>query len=409
MTPDEISRIKKIPLFCELDDAVIVAVAEVGTRRDFAAGDVVFRKGDVGDELYVVLSGAVRINSVDDETDLEIAVLREGSYFGEMSVIDGSARSANATVVTPGQMLVVQRADYLKLLVRFEPLLRDLLMRLSRNIRDSNTHRFGLVHEKTTLKEEAELDRLRSLSQMVAGVAHELNTPLGIIQNAASLITDMVPASAIPALAQDADAAEVLRDLAEACVLIQKSATVAARLVQSFKSLSVRQVVDVREEVDIVAVIMEALDLYKLKARSSNLKLVAHSALLTSERTWNGFPGHLTQVILNMVTNADRYAYPEERGGTIEVSIDAAEIRKQPGFEIVVRDFGCGIKASDLPKIWTPFFTTGRSKGGTGLGLAIVHNIVTSALGGTVRAESTEGRGTTFILRLPSMAPEGAH
>ncbi len=269
--------------------------------------------------------------------------------------------------------------------------------------------RLGPVQEKNTLQEEAELDRLRSLAQMVAGVTHEISTPLGIIQNAASLVTETLPSSAVAELARDEAAAEVLGDLAEACRLIQKNAAVAVRLIQSFKNLSVRQIVGGRERVDIVGVILEALDLYRLKARSSNLKLVAHSDLLPSERSWDGFPGDLTQVILNLVTNADRYAYPDEGGGTIEIFVTAAKVKQDPGFEIVVRDFGRGISAAHLPQIYDPFFTTGRDRGGTGLGLAIVHDIVTAALGGSVRVESTEGKGTAFILRLPSIAPEGAH
>ncbi|HEY8075682.1 MAG TPA: ATP-binding protein [Labilithrix sp.] len=410
MTPDQLRDLKKIPLFSALDDALIVAVAEVGTSRDVAAGDVVFRQGDAGRELYVILAGAVRIHRCEHESELEIAVLQPGNYFGEISVIDGSPRSADATVVEAGRLFVVQREDYLTLLERFEPLLEDLLLRLARGIREGNAHRFGLVRETNTIREEAELERLRSLSEMVAGVAHEINTPLGVIQNAASLVSEMLTPAGIGALAKDDDAKETLRDCAEACALVQKNATHASRLVQSFKNLSVRQITDARETVDLLVAVSEALDLYRLKARSSNLELLAHSDLLASERIWDGFPGHLAQIVLNLVTNADRYAYPAERGGVVEVFLTAAELKKGvPGFELVVRDRGVGIPQKHLHEIWNPFFTTGRAKGGTGLGLAIVHNLVTSSLGGTIRVDSTEGKGTTFTLRLPRSVPEGAH
>ena len=131
------------------------------------------------------------------------------------------------------------------------------------------------------------------------------------------------------------------------------------------------------------------------------------SDLLPSERIWDGFPGNLTQIILNLVTNADRYAYPADRGGTIEVFVTAVELRGEAAFEIMVRDRGKGIPEATLPQIWTPFFTTGRATGGTGLGLAIVHNIVTASLRGTIRVESTEGKGTSFFLRMPRTIPEG--
>lgn len=409
MTPDEIREIKRIPLFRDLDDAVIAAVSDVGDSRQVSAGEAVFRRGEPGGELYIILAGAVRIHRREDGLEMELAILRPGNYFGELSAIDGSDRSADATVVEAGRLFVVKRAEFLKLLSRFEPLLENLLMRLAGNLRDSNTHRFGLVREKDSLREEAELDRLRSLSQMVAGVAHEINTPIGIVQNAASLVTEMITPGTIPTLAKDADAEETLRDVTEACALIQKNIAVASKLVQSFKSLSVRQLADVRERVDLLAVIQEALDLYGLKARTSNLRLVAHSDLLPSERTWEGFPGNLTQVVLNLVTNADRYAYPEDRSGTIEIYVTAVELRSGvPGFEVTVRDFGNGISPKNLPQIFNPFFTTARGSGGTGLGLAIVHNIVTSSLGGSIRVESTEGKGTSFFVRLPRTTPEGA-
>jgi signal transduction histidine kinase len=123
-----------------------------------------------------------------------------------------------------------------------------------------------------------------------------------------------------------------------------------------------------------------------------------------------GVPANLTQVVLNLVTNADRYAYPKGRGGKIEVTVSAVEVKRGvPGFEVVVRDFGEGIAKENLPQIFDPFFTTARGAGGTGLGLAIVKNIVTASLGGTVRVESAPGTGTSFFIRVPRAAPAGGH
>jgi CRP-like cAMP-binding protein len=116
MTPEEIAHIKRIPLFREIDDAVIRGVAEVGVSRDLALGEAIFRSGDPGTELYIILAGAVRIHTMEDGHELELAVLREGNYFGEMSVIDGSPRSADATVAEAGTLFVVKSTEYLALL-----------------------------------------------------------------------------------------------------------------------------------------------------------------------------------------------------------------------------------------------------------------------------------------------------
>src|SRR5262249_52453549 len=91
-------------------------------------------------------------------------------------------------------------------------------------------------------------------------------------------------------------------------------------------------------------------------------------------------------------------------GGSVEVSLADGD----GGFQIVVRDFGRGIAAEDLPRVFDPFYTTGRARGGTGLGLAIVRGLVRDGLGGTVDIESRVGEGTSVTIRLPSVAPQKA-
>ena len=400
--------LKRVPMFRGLGDAQIEALSAIARRRTAAAGDVLFRQGEPGDALYIVLSGVVRLYKFENEQEFELGFEREGEFFGEMSLIDGAPRSAAAAATEPTELLLVGRAEYIDLLQKSPELLSDVLLRLTRNLRTSNAHRFGLVQEKEQMRAESELERLRSLSQMVAGVAHEINTPLGIIQNAASLVTEMLSRSAIDGLAKDDEAKETLGDVADACQLIQGNIAVASKLVTKFKSLSVRQVSDAREEVDLLTVVQETLELYRFKARSAKLEIEIACDVGPADRVWNGFPGHLSQVLLNLLTNVDRYAYPDGVGGKVHVAVTATEAGPKRRFEVSVQDFGRGIPKEDLGKIWGPFFTTGRGKEGTGLGLAIVHNIVTSGLAGSVRVQSALGEGTTFFVAFPQTVPEGA-
>ncbi|MCW5868614.1 MAG: HAMP domain-containing histidine kinase [Candidatus Eremiobacteraeota bacterium] len=110
-----------------------------------------------------------------------------------------------------------------------------------------------------------------------------------------------------------------------------------------------------------------------------------------------GYPGSLSQVLLNLLSNAQRYAYPEQ-SGEVKIGLSA----DQSSYCVTVRDFG----PRNLRRAFEPFFTTGRGKGGSGLGLSIVHTIVTAHLKGTISLDSRPGEGTTVSLSLPREVPE---
>jgi signal transduction histidine kinase len=137
------------------------------------------------------------------------------------------------------------------------------------------------------------------------------------------------------------------------------------------------------------------LNLFSITARQAKLKIELINQLGAQDDNWLGYRGYLSQVLLNLLTNIERYAYPDGTGGLIEITVaddDAAD--RSPHFILSIRDFGVGISPENLPRLFEPFFTTGRIKGGTGLGLTIVHNIVTSALKGTIAVTSNLGQGT---------------
>jgi anti-sigma regulatory factor (Ser/Thr protein kinase) len=119
-------------------------------------------------------------------------------------------------------------------------------------------------------------------------------------------------------------------------------------------------------------------------------------------RAWVGYRVCLSQVVLNLLTNIQRYAYPEGAGGDVEIIVAADGPQLSPYFVVSVRDFGRSIQAADLSRVFEPFFTTGRQKGGTGLGLAIVRNLVADGLQGSVELTSRPDEGTVVTLRLPA-------
>jgi signal transduction histidine kinase len=225
---------------------------------------------------------------------------------------------------------------------------------------------------------------------MVAGVAHEINTPLGIVRTAASVLRNRIASGAV-------------EDVVEATDLIERNIERAHHLIEEFKLLSVSQLSDVRESLDMVGVVSEVVELFAISARQSGLRVVVREQV-RGERTWTGYRGRLSQVLLNLLTNVERYAYPDGVGGDVEVVVADAD----SGFVLTVRDFGRGIAPEHLARVFDPFFTTGRGRGGTGLGLAIVRNLVRDGLGGTVEMTSAVGEGTRVMLQLPRAAPSAA-
>jgi signal transduction histidine kinase len=103
-----------------------------------------------------------------------------------------------------------------------------------------------------------------------------------------------------------------------------------------------------------------------------------------------------------LLTNVERYAYPNEVGGVVEIEIG---MNKADQYQLSVRDQGRGISQENIKKIFEPYFTTGQALGGTGLGLSIVHNLVTNRLKGQIKVKSRAGKGTTFILTFPRTIP----
>src|SRR5262249_46324640 len=104
---------------------------------------------------------------------------------------------------------------------------------------------------------------------------------------------------------------------------------------------------------------------------------------------WVGYRGYLSQILLNLLTNVERYAYPAGQGGKVAVALG---LEGAEHFALEVRDFGRGIPAANQERVFEPFFTTGRGAGGTGLGLTIVYNLVTTALKGRITLNSVEGQ-----------------
>jgi len=254
---------------------------------------------------------------------------------------------------------------------------------------------------KETQAQLAAQEKLASLGSLVAGVAHELNTPIGNSLLMASTLqerTSAVAARFAQATLKRSDLEDYMAASKEASELIVRSLHNAAELVSSFRQVSVDQASAQRRRFDLAQACHEIV-----ATLMNTVRLAEHRLLLDVPAgiVMDGFPGPLGQVLINFVNNAMLHAF-DGPGGTMTIGAAPHDGR----VTITFRDDGRGIEAAHLGRIFDPFFTTRMGQGGTGLGLNIVYNIVTSLLGGTIRVESTPGAGTLFVLDLPLRAPD---
>lgn len=252
---------------------------------------------------------------------------------------------------------------------------------------------------KATQASLIQAEKMASLGQLVAGVAHEVNTPIGITITGASqlqmLIEELGRRYTDSAL-KKSDFLRFLADGQEMAELILTNSTRAANLVQSFKLVAVDQSSDERRVFLLRAYIEELL-------RSLHPTYKARAGLTIAldcpeEIEIDGYPGALSQILTNLVMNALVHALEPDRPGRITI---AARPLDGDRVELSVADDGCGIPPEVAPKVFDPFFTTRRGSGGSGLGLHIVYNLVTGRLHGSIAVESRLGAGARFTLRFP--------
>ena len=252
-----------------------------------------------------------------------------------------------------------------------------------------------------TQKQLIAAEKMAALGSLVAGVAHEINTPVGIALTSASTLMDdtlKLRQTMLDVGVRKSDVLAYMDAALEASELILKNAERAALLIQSFKQVAVDQASEARRKYQLKGYLEEVLVSLgpNLKPSQVSITVECPEAL-----ELDGYPGALAQVITNLTMNALIHAFGPASTGHIQIAVAVQDAWVTLSFA----DDGSGIARDNLPKLFEPFFTTKRGQGGTGLGLHIVHNIVTSRLGGSISVASTPGQGTQFVMRFPRVSP----
>ncbi|MBI3229265.1 MAG: GAF domain-containing protein [Burkholderiales bacterium] len=246
-------------------------------------------------------------------------------------------------------------------------------------------------------------EKLAALGSLVAGVAHELNTPIGnslMIASGFQEQTDDIRLKLERQQLRHADLVQFLAEAQEASVLILRGLTSAADLVNSFKQVAVDRTTAQRRSFDLAQTCHEIVATMMSQIRNTGHQIeldIPTGIKLTS------YPGPLGQVLTNLINNALLHAFEHTAKGHMLLSAR----QDAPGRVMIqFRDNGGGISAQHIKRIFDPFFTTKLGQGGTGLGLSISYNIVGSLLQGQLQVQSAVGKGTVFTLDIPLYTPE---
>ena len=246
-------------------------------------------------------------------------------------------------------------------------------------------------------KQLVESEKMAALGALVAGVAHEINTPLGIGVTAASHLeteSKRVQGLVGEGALKRSDLEAYLATAAGSSELILRNLKRADHLVKSFKQVAVDQSSEQRR----VIARAEYLDEI-LTSLQPRLKRTKHAVSVDCDASIrvNTFPGALYQVLVNLVINSLVHGFDEIEAGQVHLAVRCSEGQ----VEIDYRDNGRGMDEAVRARIFEPFFTTKRGQGGSGLGMHIVYNLVSQLLGGTVACESAPGAGVRFLIRFP--------
>ena len=263
----------------------------------------------------------------------------------------------------------------------------------------------ALKNLRETQESLIEAEKLAALGRLVAGVAHEVNSPVGISLTVASSLeikTEQFAAEVQSGNLRRSALNDYLKNSRDAAAQLVSNLNRAAELVQSFKQVAADRSYSDRRVFDLADLTEQVVTSLKPGLRHQNLSLTVDCR---PNLTMHSFPGPYGQVLTNLFFNSVAHAFPNSDGGQVDIKIREAG---DDHVEILFEDNGCGMTHDVKRRAFDPFFTTRRDQGGTGLGLHIVYSIVTNRLGGRISLNSEPGQGTKIRIVLPRHAPAEA-
>ncbi len=431
--PKLISILRKVDLFHDAPVEILEQLAPLVTEHEYRENQLVIRKGDEGDSLFIIAKGTVRVH---DEEQV-VARLNAGNFFGEISFLDAAPRSMSISADTPAVLYRVTRDNFYsvfknqpevtqvivstltqRLRNQNENVIRDLRMReaeLSRLVTE-RTQELVIKNQelskamedlKSAQEQLVQQEKLASLGQLTAGIAHEIKNPLNFVNNFAKLSFELV--DEIIQSDDKTEREETGKFLRQNLEKIHSHGTRADTIVKGMLEHTRTVNAITRYPIEINRMCEQAV----------------HRVLENFQKTHPGFEckiilepdpelkriavsaSDFTKLLENLYDNAFYALYEKMKRGTPgfvpEITITTSLSNGR--MLVSVKDNGTGIPGSVKPSIFNPFFTTKPTGEGAGLGLSISHDIV-MAHGGTIVCESEEGTGSVFVISVPAITDE---
>ena len=334
-----------------------------GKLRDFKAGDVIFKQGDTGQELFIIKSGKVEIRIGNHVLD----TLSPGNIFGEMALIDSAPRNATAVAITDATLIGVSQKQFVLSTSNLAfSIMRDMSQRLRKRARETE---------------------LMNIDAITASIVHEIKQPLSAISANSSAARRFLGKT--PPNVQEA----------RGCLIrIVDGVRQTSEMLDGIRSLF-RRADQAREQIDVNEITFEVLK--PMGAELKNHRITILSELTTTVPLVDGNKRQLQEVILNLVRNAIEAM--DDTTDRNRVLLVKTEQRSGDAIVLSVQDTGPGIDPKNLESIFDAFVTT--KSGGMGLGLAISRMIVEQH-GGQLTASSDGKNGALFQLVLPAAATD---
>jgi two-component system, NtrC family, sensor kinase len=425
--PKLITILSSVELFKDAPEAALEELASLVTRHEFTENQLVIKKGNEGDSLYIIASGTVRVH----DGDQIVASMGAGSFFGEISFLDNAPRSMSVSADSPAVLYRITRNDFYKVFKTQPEITQKIIFSLTRRLRSQNERVINdlrmreaelsaQVKERTRELEEkndqlsktleelrntqeqlVQQEKLASLGQLTAGIAHEIKNPLNFINNFAKLSFELV--DEIVGADKKDEREETGMYLRQNLEKIHSHGSRADLIVKGMLEHTRTGGEGTRQFTDVNKICEQMMNMSYESMRNVTPEF-------TCQLEMNFMPMKRVEItvvdfskmVVNLINNALYAVREKQKMGVSDFTpvVRVATSLDDGRLTVKVYDNGTGIPKDIMKQIFNPFFTTKPTGASTGLGLSIAHDIAHAA-GGFISCESTVGKETEFTVSMP--------